>query len=107
MANQLFFDQAIEVIQAIPVGRVTTYGHIARYIGTGQSARMVGWVLKNCSLLELPAHRVVNSSGLLTGKHAFPTITYMEEKLRGEGIEVNNDKVVRFKDLLWDPAAEL
>lgn len=108
MKNQNFIEQVIAVVQLIPKGRVCSYGLIANYLGTGKSARMVGWALKHCVTIDdTPAHRVVNSVGLLTGKHAFETPDAMQLLLENEGVKVFNDKVVDFKNTLWDPNKEL
>jgi methylated-DNA-protein-cysteine methyltransferase-like protein len=107
MKSQDFASRVIEVVKLIPKGRVTTYGAIANFLGTGGSARTVGYVLgHSIEALSIPAHRVVNSAGLLTGKNAFgPGV--MEQKLKDDGVEVLNDKVLNFKSLLWNPALEL
>lgn len=104
-----FFERVYEVTRLIPVGRVTTYGAIARYLGSAKSARMVGWALNSCHHLDefLPAHRVVNRVGLLSGQHHFPGEDTMEQLLEGEGIEVFESKVVEFEKLFWDPSKEL
>lgn len=104
-----FFENVYDVARMIPKGRVTSYGAIARYLGTGKSARMVGWAMNACSGIspKVPAHRVVNSSGLLTGKHHFKTPTLMQELLEKEKIKVENDKVLDFKTLFWDPNTHL
>lgn len=107
MSDQQFAEQVYELVKLIPYGRVTTYGHIAKYLGTGKSARLVGWVLGKSQTAIIPAHRVVNSSGLLSGRHAFSKDYPMEERLREEGVEVKDSKVVNFKACLWDPALEL
>ena len=104
-----FFHQVYDIVRKIPKGRVTSFGAIAKCIGTGKSARMVGWAM-NVSHLErpkVPAHRVVNSMGFLTGKFYFETPTKMEELLAKEGTKVVNDKVVDFKNKFWNPATEL
>ena len=101
-----FFDDVYEVVKLIPKGRVTSYGAIAHYLGAKGSARMVGWAMHSCPK-GLPAHRVVNSQGLLTGKHHFKTPTTMQKLLEKEGIEVVNHKIQRFTDLLWVPSKEL
>lgn len=104
-----FFEMVHEVVKLIPEGRVTSYGAIARYLGTGQSARMVGWAM-NASFTSptpVPAHRVVNSAGLLTGRHHFSPPEKMEELLAAEGIVINNYQVVDFEQKFWDPAKEL
>jgi methylated-DNA-protein-cysteine methyltransferase-like protein len=104
-----FFLRVYEVTKLIPEGRVTSYGAIARYIGAPGASRMVGWALNNCHTFEepIPAHRVVNRNGLLTGKHHFRHNNLMQELLESEGIEVDNDRVVRFNELFWDPNKEL
>lgn len=109
MKNQDFAQRVIEVVKLVPYGRVTSYGLIANYIGTGGSARTVGWVLgKSIEGREhAPAHRVVNSVGLLSGAHAFPKEDGMEKRLAKEGITVEKNKVVNFKTLIWDPSSEL
>lgn len=105
MNEESFFQKVYKVTKIIPEGRVTTYGAIARYLGAPGSARMVGWALNNCHSQDefIPAHRVVNRNGLLTGKHHFPGPDIMQELLESEGIRVNNDKVVDFQRLFWDP----
>lgn len=103
-----FFERVYEVVRKVPYGRVTSYGAIARYLGTGRSARMVGWAMNNAHALEdVPAHRVVNRIGVLTGKHHFPGSRLMEQLLEQEGIRVRDDQVVDFKRVFWDPSAEL
>lgn len=103
-----FFEKVFEVVKLIPKGRVTSYGAIAKYLGAARSARMVGWAM-NASHNDpsIPAHRVVNSQGLLTGKFHFPTPTAMEEALSIENIKVENDKIVNFKEVFWNPIDEL
>lgn len=107
--DQGFFDLVYEVARLIPEGRVTSYGAIAAAIGSPGAARMVGWALNNLGprLDDVPAHRVVNRNGMLTGKHAFRSGASMEELLRREGIEVVDDKVQRFEMLFWDPIKEI
>ena len=104
-----FFEQVYQVVELIPAGRVTSYGAIARYLGTGRSSRMVGWAMNASHTCDryIPAHRVVNRNGLLTGKHCFGSPTAMEELLRAEGIEVVDDKIVGFERYFWDPSVEL
>lgn len=101
-----FFEMVYEVVRLVPYGRVTSYGAIARYLGTGQSARMVGWAM-NKAWGGIPAHRVVNSAGLLTGKHHFGSGNVMQELLENEGVHIENDQVVEFETLFWDPSKEL
>lgn len=104
-----FFVMVYEVVKLIPPGRVTSYGAIARYLGTGRSARMVGWAM-NASHSQpgfIPAHRVVNRNGLLTGKHHFGTTDAMEELLENEGVSIKDNKIVNFNNVFWDPCKEL
>jgi methylated-DNA-protein-cysteine methyltransferase-like protein len=97
-----------EVVKLIPKGRVTTYGMIANYLGAKRSSRMVGWAMNQSHKLEgIPAHRVVNRQGLLTGKMHFSTSTEMEELLAKEGIQVKENQVVEFNKIIWDPSIEL
>lgn len=108
MSENSFFERVYEVVREIPPGRVTSYGAIARFLGAAGSSRMVGWAMNNASKMEdIPAHRVVNRNGLLTGKHHFPGSRVMEQMLEAEGVEVREDRVVNFKDLFWDPNEEL
>lgn len=103
-----FFDDVYEVVKLIPKGRVTSYGAIARYLGTGMSARMVGWAMNAAHTNKhVPAHRVVNRNGLLTGKNHFETPSTMKNRLEKEGIRVKKDQVQDFKTCFWDPATEL
>lgn len=103
-----FFEDVYEVVLLVPKGRVTSYGAIARYLGTAMSARMVGWAMNGAHTGKgVPAHRVVNSQGLLTGKHHFKTPTAMQKALEKEGTKVSKDKVVDFEKRFWDPAKEL
>ncbi len=104
-----FFELVHEVARQIPKGRVTSYGAIAAALGTKLSARMVGWAMNGAHRVKpkVPAHRVVNRNGMLTGKFHFDTPTQMEKLLKKEGIKVKNDKVVDFEKLFWNPADEL
>lgn len=105
-----FFEKVYEVTRQIPRGKVTTYGAIARYLGTGRSARVVGWALNNCHERTgefIPAHRVVNREGFLSGKHHFGASGIMEQLLKNEGVRVENDQVQNFEKLFWDPYREL
>jgi methylated-DNA-protein-cysteine methyltransferase-like protein len=104
-----FFERVYEVVKLIPSGRVTTYGAIARYIGSPGASRMVGWAMNNSHRHRdfIPAHRVVNRLGLLTGKHHFRTESLMEELLQNEGVQVKNDRIIHFKNHFWDPSLEL
>jgi methylated-DNA-protein-cysteine methyltransferase-like protein len=108
-APQNFAYKVAEVVALIPPGRVSTYGAIANYLGTGMSARMVGHVLGKSieGHTVLPAHRVVNAQGLLTGAHAFPPAHSMEDRLAQEGVAVIDNRVVDFGRLFWDPARHL
>lgn len=107
--DESFFELVFEVARQIPKGRVTSYGAIAACLGTKLSARMVGWAMNDSGRVrpKVPAHRVVNRIGLLTGKHHFSPPGLMEKLLKKEGIKVKNDKVVDFEKLFWDPAKEL
>jgi len=104
-----FFEKVYEVARLVPYGRVTSYGAIAAYLGSRMSARMVGWAMNKCHVnpFPVPAHRVVNRQGMLTGKHHFGGHDIMQQLLAGEGIEVVNDRIVNFKELFWDPEKEL
>ena len=103
-----FFQDVFEIVKLIPKGKVTSYGAIANYLGMKSSARMVGWAM-NTSHQEkdVPAHRVVNRNGLLTGKHHFDDPTMMQSLLEKEGIIVKDDKIQDFKNYFWDPNEEL
>ncbi len=100
-----FNTKVFEVVKQIPLGRVTTYGAIARFLGVAKSSRMVGWALNKCNnyIDYVPAHRVVNRVGLLTGKAAFQGENVMEELLESEGVKVEQNKVMQFESLFWDP----
>ena len=104
-----FFERVYIITRQIPFGKVTTYGAIAKCIGSPKASRMVGWALNNTSFNEtyIPAHRVVNRIGVLTGKHHFRHDTLMQELLESQGVKVENDKIVDFKNLFWDPSKEL
>ena len=104
-----FFDDVYAVVSQIPKGRVTTYGAIGKYLGTSLSARMVGWAMNAAhgQNPKVPAHRVVNRNGMLTGKFHFATPTLMEELLLKEKIVVKNEKIVDFEKIYWDPTLEL
>ncbi len=109
MPDKNFFADVYEVVKLIPPGRVTSYGAIARYLGLKSSARMVGWALNNsiANGENIPAHRVVNRNGLLTGKHHFGDSERMASLLRAEGVEIEKDRVTRFDELFWNPLKEL
>lgn len=103
-----FFDTVFEVVKLIPNGRVTSYGAIAKYIGSAKSSRMVGWAMNASHKTPgIPAHRVVNRNGLLTGKMHFETPESMEQRLKAEGVEVINDQIQNFQKIFWDPMIEL
>jgi methylated-DNA-protein-cysteine methyltransferase-like protein len=104
-----FFESVYNVTRQIPRGRVTSYGAIAACLGTRLSARMVGSAMNGAHLIrpKVPAHRVVNRNGMLSGKHHFATPTSMQELLEKEGIVIKNDTVLSFEKLFWDPAKEL
>ena len=104
-----FFQDVYEVVRQIPKGRVTSYGAIAAYLGTKLSARMVGWAMNAAGSAKpkVPAQRVVNRNGILSGKHHFGTPTLMEELLKKDGVKVKDDTVVDFKKRFWDPITEL
>jgi methylated-DNA-protein-cysteine methyltransferase related protein len=104
-----FFEKVYEVVELIPYGRVTSYGAIARYLGTGGSSRMVGWAMNasHHKLQHIPAHRVVNRNGLLTGKHHFGGLDTMQQLLESEGVILERDQILNFKEVFWDPSLEL
>jgi len=107
--NQDFFSHVLNIVRLIPEGRITNYGSIAKALGSAKSSRMVGWAM-NASHSQkepVPAHRVVNRNGLLTGKAHFNPPSRMQELLEKEGIEVKEDKITSFKELFWDPNTEL
>ena len=107
-ADKNFFEKVYQVVRKIPEGRVSSYGAISRAIGSPQSARMVGWAMNSSHTHEdIPAHRVVNRIGLLTGKHHFQGTNLMQQLLENEGIIVNNNQIQNFQDLFWDPVKEL
>jgi len=107
--EETFFIQVYQVVRQIPFGRITTYGAIASYLGMKGSARMVGWAMNYSHHVDqyVPAHRVVNRNGVLTGKHHFGSPDLMKQLLENEGILIDNDKVVNFHQLFWDPLKEL
>ena len=106
--NDNFFKKVYEVARKIPYGRVTSYGAIAKYLGAARSARMVGWAM-NASHHDdsVPAHRVVNRLGLLTGKHHFDGTNLMQQLLESEGVIVKDAKIVDFEDVFWDPSRSI
>jgi methylated-DNA-protein-cysteine methyltransferase-like protein len=107
--NEGFFERVYDLVRLIPYGRVTSYGAIARYLGSGQSARMVGWALNasHTGSEFVPAHRVVNRNGLLTGKHHFGNSSTMRQLLENEGLIIENDCITNFSEKFWDPIEEL
>jgi len=103
-----FFERVYDVVRLVPHGRVTSYGAIAKFLGAARSARMVGWAMNACGGRDdIPAHRVVNRVGLLSGKHHFEGTNLMQQLLESEGIKVKENKVVKFDKYFWDPAKEL
>jgi methylated-DNA-protein-cysteine methyltransferase-like protein len=103
-----FFNQVYEVVKLIPYGRVTSYGAIAKYLGAAKSARIVGYAMNaSHNLPDVPAHRVVNRNGLLTGKHHFRGSNLMQQLLENEGVKVVENQIQNFKEYFWDPAKEL
>lgn len=103
-----YFDLVYQVVREIPVGRATSYGTIAHYLGLKSGARMVGYAMNAAHALpDVPAHRVVNRIGMLTGKHHFSTPTAMQEALEKEGVVVENDRIKNFEKVFWDPEKEL
>ncbi len=106
-ADQNFFEKVYQVVRQIPEGRVTSYGAIARCIGSPQSSRMVGWAMNASHNMEdVPAHRVVNRLGLLTGKHHFDGTNLMQQLLENEGVEVIDNQIQGFDKIFWDPNQE-
>jgi methylated-DNA-protein-cysteine methyltransferase-like protein len=106
MAKDSFFESVYEVVRLIPIGRVTSYGAIARFLGTGKSARMVGWAMNASHGVypPVPAQRVVNAAGLLSGKLHFGPGDEMKTLLEAEGLKIENDRVLSFEKVFWDPA---
>ena len=109
MDEDNFFDRVYAVVRLIPPGRVTSYGAIAAYLGSKSSSRVVGYAMRASGKLypPIPAHRVVNRTGLLTGKFHFDSFELMEQMLRSESIEVEDNQVQNFEKVFWDPAVEL
>ena len=109
MADESFFHKVYEVVKQIPYGRVTSYGSIANYLGSRGSARMVGWAMNasHSAKEPVPAHRVVNRNGMLTGKHHFGSPDLMQQLLESEGAVIENDKVLNFNEIFWDPTTML
>jgi len=102
-----FFEKVYEVVRLIPYGRVTSYGAIAKYLSAAKSARMVGYAMNSSHGKDVPAHRVVNRKGLLTGKHHFEGTNLMQQLLESEGITVIENEIQDFDKLFWDPSKEL
>jgi methylated-DNA-protein-cysteine methyltransferase-like protein len=109
MDRKIFYDEVYQVVRLIPLGRVTSYGAIAAYLGAKSSSRMVGYAMNAAHTISppVPAHRVVNRNGLLTGKHHFATSDEMMRLLNDEGVQVLDDQVQNFRTIFWDPAIEL
>jgi methylated-DNA-protein-cysteine methyltransferase-like protein len=105
MGNSDFFDRVFQVVAKIPEGKVTSYGAIAKAIGAAKSSRTVGYAMNACVKLDqdLPAHRVVNRNGVLTGKHHFPGQDTMQRLLEEEGLKIENDQIKNFKEVYWEP----
>lgn len=105
MAKSDFFEKVYKIVAQIPEGRVTSYGAIAKAIGAGKSSRTVGYAMNACVKLDqdLPAHRVVNRNGVLTGKHHFPGQDTMQRLLEEEGLDIENDQIKNFKHYFWEP----
>ena len=103
-----FYDRVYEVVKQIPYGRVTNYGSIAKYLGSAKSSRAVGYAMNaSHNIADVPAHRVVNKVGLLTGKHHFFGSNLMKDLLESEGVEIIDNQVIQFDSLYWDPSVEL
>ena len=103
-----FFLRVYDIVKKIPYGRVTTYGSIAQYLGSKKSARTVGWAMNSSHKnFDIPAHRVLNRNGILTGKHHFHGTNLMQQLLEGEGLIVKDDKLINFDKYFWDPNTEL
>ncbi len=102
--KESFYERCYDVVLQIPFGKVTTYGAIAKYLGVARSARMVGWAMNNSHDKGIPAHRVVNRVGLLTGKHHFDGINLMKQLLENEGHKFDGDQIINFKEAFWNPS---
>ena len=108
MPEEGFFQKVYQVVKQIPYGKVTSYGAIANYLGASGSARMVGWAMTASGKhVDVPAHRVVNRQGLLTGKHHFEGTNLMQQLLESEGVEIIDNQIQNFETLFWDPMREL
>jgi methylated-DNA-protein-cysteine methyltransferase-like protein len=107
-ASLNFFNKVYEVVKLIPYGKVTSYGAIAKYLGTAKSARMVGYAMNaSHAMQDVPAHRVVNRKGLLTGKHHFDGTNLMQQLLENEGVVIIDNQIQNFEAIFWDPSIEL
>jgi len=102
-----FFEKVYEVVRLIPYGRVTSYGAIAKYLGAAKSARIVGYAMNASHTKDVPAHRVVNRKGLLTGKHHFEGTNLMQQLLENEGVEIVENQIQNLEAIYWDPSKEL
>ena len=109
MESNDFYNNIFDVVRLIPKGRATSYGAIAKYLGAARSSRVVGWAMNQSHSLEdkIPAHRVVNRLGLLSGKMHFETPDTMQERLENEGVKVKKDQIQDWKNVFWDPEIEL
>lgn len=107
METLSFFDKVYEVAKQIPYGRVTSYGAIAKYLGAARSARMVGYAMNGSHGKDVPAHRVVNRKGLLTGKHHFDGTNLMQQLLESEGVKIKDNQIKNFEKVFWEPSKEL
>ncbi|AND63803.1 cysteine methyltransferase [Flavobacterium covae] len=106
--NENFFERVYEIVRQIPYGKVTSYGAIAKALGASRSARMVGWAMNAChNMNDVPAHRVVNRNGVLTGKHHFDGSNLMQQLLENEGIKIVDNQIINFKKHFWEPQVEL
>lgn len=102
-----FFEKVYEVAKQIPYGKVTSYGAIAKYLGAARSARMVGYAMNGSHGKDIPAHRVVNRKGLLTGKHHFDGTNLMQQLLENEGVKIVDNQIQNFNTVFWDPSKDL
>lgn len=107
MKEDNFFERVYQVVRLIPEGKVTSYGAIAKYLGAPRSARMVGWAMNGSAGKDVPAHRVVNRKGLLTGKHHFEGTNLMQQLLENEGVTIKEHQIQNLADHFWDPIKEL
>ncbi|MGB1268121.1 MAG: MGMT family protein [Flavobacteriaceae bacterium] len=107
MESKNFFERVYQVARLIPEGRVTSYGAIAVYLGMTKGARMVGWAMNALHVKGVPAHRVVNKKGLLTGKHHFQGTSLMQQLLENEGVVIVDNQIQQLSDHFWDPSKEL